>query len=290
MTQFINLSFRACVLVCLLSACQESKPPPTVSPPPPISFADSESEYGAELTDSQSDLHLFTLPTPIQTAAVLRAGNFQYDESLLMPLQLGASTNLLQAVHLGVYMMDLGYASIYNQRQSSLLYLEKTSKLKNELGIAGNKDKEINRQFLAMEGNSDSLSRLILDSYAEAHSYFQSQEREGVGLLILIGCYIEGLHLCVNTSDSQGNESYQNLIAQQKMFLNSLLELLRYFEYGGEIVPIIEDLNELKETFSEVQIRYRTKGTEKDIHGTVSAETVNEIRTQVKALRARLHK
>ncbi|MGD1844520.1 MAG: hypothetical protein ACFB10_03920 [Salibacteraceae bacterium] len=285
--------FGACLLFCLLISCQEHANVPVHGAAAATGFEEEEeadAAYGSNLTEEQSDLRLFTLPTPVQTAAVLKAGDYAFDESLMLPMGLEGNTNLIKAIQLGAYMVDLGYTTMFNQRQNSLLYLKETSKLKNELGIAGNQDQQIVRKFQEVENNPDSLSRLILDSYAEAHSYFQAQEREGVGLLILVGCYIEGVHISINTSAGVQTSSYQALIAQQKMYLKSLLELLRYFEYQGEVLPILKEMEELNQQFEEVKVRYRTQGIDQQINGQVSEETLSKIHKKVTVLRGMINK
>ena len=81
----------------------------------------------------------------------------------------------------------------------------------NELGIVSPLTRNMIKRFEANTTNQDSLSKIILEAYEESHKFFQRNEREGMGLLILTGCFIEGLYLASSIDEMSGNSQLQSL-------------------------------------------------------------------------------
>ncbi|MEM9155510.1 MAG: hypothetical protein AAGB13_10810, partial [Cyanobacteria bacterium P01_F01_bin.33] len=129
----------------------------------------------------------------------------------------------------------LGYTAVYNERQRSIQYLRQVKELMGQLGIVGMVENEMIQRFETHLAEPDSLSKIILEAYSMINEHFNLNQQEDMGLLILSGCYLEGLYLTLNSyQEDQPLPLIVKLLDQHETFLQNLLELSDLFVYKGE--------------------------------------------------------
>ncbi len=211
-----------------------------------------------ELGLDSGEVKMFTMPTPLQIATALRIMKVDYNENLLLEngnIAVGSDVDL--SLGLGMYLTDLGYATVYNNTQKSLSYAKDIQFIMEELPIALYINDGFRKRFNDNIDNQDSLCKIILEGYNEANQYISETENEALGLLILTGSYIEGLHLA--TSSNVSNiwlEEHDNIFIQQKLFLDNFLVLLDGYSANTKIAMVIEKLTTLKTAFDEINIHF----------------------------------
>src|SRR5512139_2124040 len=86
----------------------------------------------------------YSLPSPLETAMLLKSAGISYNEMILNDLANvdKYSTNKSKALNLGIYTTDLSFASLFDQAQTSLKYMDATKKLANDMGISDAVDEE----------------------------------------------------------------------------------------------------------------------------------------------------
>ena len=97
----------------------------------------------------------------------------------------GIAEEYLNALNLGTHTIDLGYAVVNGDLQLGLRYSQSVKTLMGELGINSLVTGSMIKRVEANATNQDSLSKIILEAYGASHRYFQRNQREGIGLLIL---------------------------------------------------------------------------------------------------------
>lgn len=105
------------------------------STPVEKNLSDSERKEAATSDDSGKTTRMFTLPTPMQTPALLRNARIPYAPDMMLPITNQKLTFFKSSIVLGAYLMDLGYASSYNNQQGSLDYFAACQDITNELGL-----------------------------------------------------------------------------------------------------------------------------------------------------------
>lgn len=232
------------------------------------SCGDSKSEEGAGVSDSTSskgphldsnDLRVFTLPAPLQVATLLKTQGVNYNERMLIPSKRAAviyTSHYLRALNLGMYTIDLGYATVYDQHQTALNYVKTMESLVQDLGISSGISGQTVRRFEKNIRKPDSLYHIILQSYSQANEYFQTNKREELGMYILSGSYIEGLYLSLNFNEISESVVLRNLIGQQKLFLENIIELLQYTEEKPETIDLLVKLMSIKKEFDTINVLY----------------------------------
>lgn len=207
------------------------------------------------------EVKMFTMPTPLQIATALKVMSVDYNENLLLKngnITVGSDIDLSLA--LGMYLTDLGYTTVYNNTQKSLSYAKDIQFIMEELPITPYINNGFGERFNDNIDNQDSLCKIILDGYNEANQYISETENEALGLLILTGAYIEGLHLASSSNVSNiWLEEHDNIFIQQKLFLDNFLVLLNGYTSNNKINTVVDKLEELKLVFDEIDIQFNDK-------------------------------
>ena len=86
---------------------------------------------------AKSKLIFYSLPSPLETAMLIKRSGASFNEELLNPLENidKYTTNKKMALNLGVYSADLSYTSLFDQTQSSIKYMANAKRLADGLGI-----------------------------------------------------------------------------------------------------------------------------------------------------------
>lgn len=239
---------------------------------------------GEELGDN---LKVFMLPSPLQVASAIRIFDMEYYEKLLSPTNTSTAnypTAYLKSLNMGIYGIDMGYTTIYERKQDAIHYLSNIEKLAQELQIINAFKTETVKRFENNISNQDSLYQIILQSFSSAHKYLQDNDREHIGLLVISGSFIEGLYLITQLTEKKKTRKVLNLIAQQKIYLENLIELLGRFESQEDIAGLISKFNGLNELFKGIHINYSENGEiTKDV--AITNEQLEAIKERVKTIR-----
>lgn len=257
---------------------------------------DSSDFYGTvnhfpdSLFSNAEDAKVYTMPTPLQVSSAIKIYGFDYNEKLLLPAmqKVNYPSNFSKALNLGIRTIDLGYATIYSNHARALDYLKNVKQLTEELGISSYEQAQIIERFEKNVQNEDSLYRIVLESYKHGHDYFQNNGREGLGLLILTGCFVEGLHLTMGIKNEKSNldEKYLNLFAQQKLYLQNLIELLSFYRNAKEVESLMTKLAALNSEFEKIQLNYNDQDTKPfTVKGEISEDIYMNITSKVASIR-----
>lgn len=242
---------------------------------------------------NENEAKIYTMPTPLQISSAIKIYGFKYNEKLLLPVvqNVSYSSNFSKALNLGMRTIDLGYATVYSNHARAFDYLKNVKQLTEELGISSYEQSQIMERFEKNIQNQDSLFKIVLESYRHGHDYFQNNGREGLGLLILTGCFVEGLHLTMGIKNEKisSDEKYLNLIAQQKLYLQNLVELLAYYSNANEVQALITKLSLLNGDFEKIHLNFNDPSTKPfAIKGNIPQEIYESIETKITALRSEI--
>ncbi len=203
----------------------------------------------------------FSVPSPIQISMMLKKSGANYNKtSLNSTLNLSNySTNFSKALNLGIYGADLGYATIYDQTQDAIAYLNAIKQLADVLGISGAFEKNTLQRFQNNIGVKDSVLAIITEAFRQSDGFLKNNERKDVGALIVAGGWIEALYFMTNVAKSSNNQEIVNRIGEQKITLDNLIKLLMGFQEQKEVGTLIDKLLELTNIYENIQFSYTYK-------------------------------
>ncbi len=293
--QYKSLIF-ATVLIGVSSSC-------TTEP------EESKNEIDAEVFDPNSSLNtvfdgkLFSIPSPIQTAYLIKELNLEFDESLLNEDSRVTEyvSEYQQALNLGIYGTDLGYSTLYDQKGVTMSYLGAVEKLTAQLGLDGAFNANLLKRFEQNNSDQDSMVQIMSDAFREADNFLKKSNRKPTSALVLAGGWIESLYFACALQSQKPSEKMLNRIGEQKQSLNSIIGILEAYNKGGSNDDLISDLDGLRVLFDDVILdyNYSAPDTDKENHITtlhhtldvkVSAEILELIRIKINEIRSNIIK
>jgi len=241
------------------------------------------SENDQSVTDKGERVkHVFhAVPSPMEMASMLKKTGAVYNADLLNDVKNVKTYNTArsQALNLGIYGAGLSYASVFNQNQESIIYLSCAKKLADELGVSKAFDDETIERMEANVDNRDSLLNIVSETYYMLDAYLKENGRENISAMVIAAGWIEGLHISTSVAmaSEQPSEELLTRIADQKISLTNLIELIEEYNSGDRLKEVLSDLNTLSDVFeTAVKVERGTSQSSKDSDGTaVIGATVN---------------
>lgn len=242
------------------------------------------------------DKEIFSLPSPVQTAILLKKNTIEYNESLLNdPESAKRYINQFQkSLNMGVYGADLAYLSNFNNTQSKLEYFKVVEQLVNELDIRSHIDQSLIDRFAKNIDVQDSLYALNAELFNAADRYLKENNEADVAALILTGGWVESMHLTLGSAEL--NEDLRNRVGEQVGAARSLVKLLSNLD--DELsATLLERMKGLVNEFDALQYNYTyvkpiTDATERVTYLNsrssvdMTEEQLTAIRAQVEEVRA----
>lgn len=216
----------------------------------------------------------YNVPSPLEMATLVQRDNASFYAELLSPVENleRFNTHANTALNIGVYGVDLSYAKIFGQNQKALKYLQAIKKLSNKLGIPQDDAENIFEKIEGNVENSDTLLKVINQTYNTADKYLKDNERETTASLIIVGGWIEAMYIATNIYKKEENpEDILERIVVQKLSLNTLIELLSNQQDDRVVAAYLQKLILIKKIYDKIEIKYT--------HSEVNIDTVKKVIT-----------
>ncbi|MCU4164919.1 hypothetical protein [Carboxylicivirga caseinilyticus] len=222
-------------------------------------IVESVSTDGKVVDDfKKSKLIFYSLPSPLETAMLIKRAGATYNEELLNPLDnVGKyATNRQMALNLGVYSADLSYTSLFDQTQSSIKYMANTKKLAEGLGIMDAIDEETMKKLENNMNNRDVMMDIISETFMTSNAYLTDNDRPAIAVMVLVGGWVEGLYLATRLTNGslENNKRLIERIIYQKLSLYTVINLMEEYKSNEDIAYLLDKVNELKVIFDQVKI------------------------------------
>ena len=241
----------------------------------------------------------YSVPTPNELFAVIRETGVLYDGTILnSPENIEKySSKKIQALNFGVYFTDLAFASSFSENASILSYFGTIKVLSDDLGISNALDAAIYEKVEANLENDDADSLLFLsnDTYFQAYSYLEENERGSTLALIVLGGWIESLYIMTNLGEYEEGSNLVARIGEQKLTVGNLMGFMMKYQDDSNVAEVMEELADIEElfwSFEEEEGDDVTTAQEGDVYvlsgGStimVSAEQYEELKQLVAELR-----
>lgn len=286
MKKVLNICFTLIIVVFIVScnSDQSEKIP-----------ADADKKNEILLDSNQA--YIYTVPTPVQVTSALKLLDINYSEPLIKETKESKTpflSSFSKAVNLGIYLVDFAYVVIYDDNQASAIYFSKIERLTKELDLQNQKTTLVLDKCKTYMNNKDSLYKTLLSFQNEIDRKLFESQKEEISLLIVSGFYIEGLYILTEyyeklTQKKALTQFYSNnmnnIILQQKIYLESLIELLKMYP-NDEFKKLAASFENLKISFDKLNIKYEYSDKEKRLKN-VSFDPVKikDIKTAVINLR-----
>ncbi len=183
-------------------------------------------------------------------------------------------TEKARALNLGVYSADLSYASTYQRKQETMLFLKASKSLIDNLEITSAYNETLVEEVEKNLDDKDQLVKVITNSFYDTYEFLNKNAKGNLSLMVVSGSFIEGLYIATHISDNTyANPEIVKVIFDQKAILEKLLEVLAPEAKDANIASLIADLTGLKASYDKI------------VDGSMTEDQLNEISASVAKLR-----
>ena len=201
----------------------------------------------------------YSLPSPLETAMLIKNAGAEYNEDLMNPTSNTSKyiTSKSKALNLGVYSTDLSYASLFDQSQATLDYIEAAKEMADGLNILDAIDEQTVTQLEEQINNRDAIIDIISETLMNSSSFLQENDLEGTASVVLVGGWVEGLYIATSLVDENselGENKLVERIVDQKLSLDIMINLLESTPEDQDAQSVLADVRELKAIFDKITI------------------------------------
>lgn len=220
---------------------------------------DDQGESDEEKTEISpevvSDL-INSIPSPIETSQLIKEAGTDFDEEMLNSANNAGqyNTNFKRAANLGVYGTDLGFANIYGQQSAAIDYLSAVREMAEGLQIGQFFDFKTIRKLASNSSNVDSLLMTTTQNFEKINQHLQKKKRANLSMLIIVGGWVEGLHLTCQVLKQKKHDQLKERVGEQKIVLDQLSTLMKAFEGDPKIERIEPGMEDLKAAYEPIVI------------------------------------
>jgi hypothetical protein len=242
----------------------------------------------------------YSLPSPLETAMLIKNAGAQYDEGL-MNLTGNTSryiTAKSKALNLGIYSTDLSYASLFDQTQATMNYIEAAKKMADGLNILNAINEETIQRLEEHINNRDVIIDIISETLMNSSSFLKENGLEATASVVLVGGWVEGLYIATNLVNERSlkDNKLVERIVDQKLSLDIMVNLLEESPEDADAMSVLEDVKSLKSIFDKISIKQgdvtavedpatnvTTLKSESSIH--ITTDVFKELRSKVIEIR-----
>jgi hypothetical protein len=208
------------------------------------------------------------LPSPLESAMLIKSAGARFDQKLLNNIDNVNSyvTNKSMALNLGIYTCDLSFASMYEQTQLIIDYMNAAKKMADGLGILKAIEQSKIDELEENINNSDKIMEIVSETFMNSNSYLEENGQPAVAAMVLVGGWFEGLYIStqlVDMNDFNGNKLVGRII-DQKLSIGILLNLLEGSKGNPAVDELMVQVNKLKLVFDKISISTSPIKTEFD--------------------------
>ena len=198
------------------------------------------------------------LPSPLESAMLIKSAGARFDVALLNPISNVNSylTNKSMALNLGIYTCDLSFASLYEQTQLIIDYMNAAKKMADGLGILKAIEQSQIDKLEENINNSEVIMEIVSETFMNSNSYLSDNGQPAIAAMVLVGGWFEGLYIStqlVDLKEFNGNKLVGRII-DQKLSIDILLNLLESSKGNPAVDDLIVQVKKLKVVFDKISI------------------------------------
>jgi hypothetical protein len=225
--------------------------------------ADSLSVQGANAAVyediKQAEKIFYTLPSPLESAMLIKSAGALFNDNLLNPIEntKNYNTNRSMALNLGIYTCDLSFASLYDQTQLIINYMNAAKKMADGLGILDAIEQDDIDRLEENIHNTEVIMDIVSQTYLNSNSYLEDNGQPAVAALVLAGGWLEGLYIStqlVDMKDFNGNKLVGRII-DQKLSVDILIDLLETSKGHPAIDELTAQVIRVKTIFDKITLK-----------------------------------
>ena len=212
----------------------------------------------------QIETNVYPLPTSAEVIKMLTDLEVGYIIGISNPVENSKKyfSSSTRAINVGVFGADLSYATLYNQQQGVINYLNAIRALANELNMSKIYNEDLYTKIKQSFDNKDELVKILTSAFNDTYAYLSENDQQPLALLVVGGAWVEGMYLTTHVSEA----AYQvagisKVLLEQKKSFDIFLEITK--PYLND--PIVSDFVKVLDPVKKVYEGIGTSLTEQNI-------------------------
>lgn len=239
--------------VALTSCGEETAEEPTTPTKPTVVVDDTN-----EVVSDYDPNMFYSVPTPNELFNVLKILDMPFNPELMNdPANVDNYTeSTSQALNFGVYSADLAMAASFNEGTKTLALFKTIRNLSESLDISSAFDETVFKRIEENmnSGQTDSLTVLSNETYYDAYSYLEENQRGATLSLMVVGGWIESLYIMAHSGEYVEGSEFSKRLADQKLTMENLMGFLMDYQDNEDVMIIMEELIPLDEFFMNLEM------------------------------------
>ena len=201
----------------------------------------------------QIESHVYPLPTSAEVIRMLTDLEVGYIIGISNPVENTKKylISTTRAINLGVFGADLSYATLYNQQQQVINYLDAIRSLANELSMSKIYNEDLYTKIKQNFDNKDELVKILTSSFNDTYAYLSDNDQQPLALLVVGGAWVEGMYLTTHVSEA----AYQvagisKVLLEQKNSFELFLDITKPYMSDPSVSDFVKKLEPVKQVYA----------------------------------------
>jgi hypothetical protein len=158
-----------------------------------------------------------------------------------------------RAINLGVFGADLSYATLYNQQQQVINYLDAIRSLSNELNMSKIYNEDLYTKIKQNFDNKDELVKILTSAFNDTYAYLSDNDQQPLALRVVGGAWVEGMYLTTHVSEA----AYQvagisKVLLEQKKSFDLFIEITKPYLSDPSVGDFVKRLDSVKAVYAGI--------------------------------------
>jgi hypothetical protein len=206
-----------------------------------------------EMIPGQIESNVYPLPTSAEVIRMLTDLEVGYIIGISNPVENTKKylISTTRAINLGVFGADLSYATLYNQQQQVINYLDAIRSLANELSMSKIYNEDMYTKIKQNFDSKDELVKILTSSFNDTYAYLSENDQQPLALLVVGGAWVEGMYLTTHVSEA----AYQvagisKVLLEQKNSFELFLDITKPYMTDPSVSDFVKKLDPVKQVYA----------------------------------------
>lgn len=192
------------------------------------------------------------------------------------------NTSMSRSLNLGVYGVDMSYASLFNQNQTVIKYMAVVKIMAEQLGVLKFFDDATMQKMEQNMDNKEMMIEIISNAFYDSDKYLLENGQHEIAAMIISGAWIEAMYTAFNLTKGKYrlNPPLSSRILKQCKSIDLMINFLSEYKDGG-VGEINADFLAIQSLINQANI------TIKDNLYFCSDNAFKSIRDKIAEIRAR---
>lgn len=192
------------------------------------------------------------------------------------------NTSMSRSLNLGVYGVDMSYASLFNQNQTVIKYMAVVKIMAEQLGVLKFFDDATMQKMEQNMDNKEMMIEIISNAFYDSDKYLLENGQHEIAAMIISGAWIEAMYTAFNLTKGKYrlNPPLSSRILKQCKSIDLMINFLSEYKDGG-VGEINADFLAIQSLINQANI------TIKDNLYFCSDNAFTSIRDKIAEIRAR---